>query len=87
MSKQFSTEHGNIMHNEVGNYQENPDRTWSQAIPLPFYGIKKQCQCGKSFWKEDNYRKHYRAEHTDGKIYKRTPAGLVEVAATTEKDV
>ena len=78
MSKAFSTQNGNIMHNQDGNWQENPDGTWSQAIPLPFYGLKKTCQCGKSFWKEANYRTHYQQAHTDGKKYRRTIKGLVE---------
>ena len=64
---------GGIMHNEDGNWQQNEDGTWSEAVPLPFYGIKKRCGCGKSFWKEENYQKHYVEQHTDGKKYNRTP--------------
>jgi hypothetical protein len=58
------------------SYQQNEDGTWSQGVPLPFYVLKRKCTCGKSFWKEANYRKHYLAKHTDGKRYQRTPTGL-----------
>lgn len=67
------------MINQNGNWQQNEDGTWSQAVPLPFYGLRKGCDCGKKFWREDNFRKHYIKAHTDGKKYKRTPKGLVEV--------
>jgi len=69
------------MHNEDGNWQANPDGTWSEAIPLPFYGPlgMKQCRCGQHFWREATYREHYRKEHTDGKRYERTPKGLAEL--------
>lgn len=33
------------------------------AIPLPLFGLKKQCGCGKSFWKQRNYEAHYAHEH------------------------
>lgn len=68
---------GRFMSNDDSVWQENPDGTWSHAVPLPFYGIKKKCECGKSFWKEENYRKHYLKQHTDGVRYQRTPEGLV----------
>lgn len=32
-------------------------------IPIPFYGLKKMCCCGKKFWKEKNYEAHYSLEH------------------------
>lgn len=72
---------GRFMNNQDGTWQENEDKTWSEAVPLPYYGIKKKCSCGKSFWKEENYRTHYRQKHTDGKRYTRTPTGLTEVNA------
>ncbi len=62
-----------------GNYQQNENGSWSTAIPLPFYGLKKKCDCGKSFWKEENYRTHYFNQHTDKRYYKRTPEGMVEL--------
>lgn len=33
------------------------------AIPLPLFGLKKQCSCGQSFWKLHNYETHYAHEH------------------------
>lgn len=51
------------------NMQQNQDGTWSATVPLPFYGLKKKCECGKSFWKEENYWKHYIDKHTDGLKY------------------
>lgn len=70
---------GSFMSNQDGVWSDNGDGTWSESVPLPFYGIRKRCQCGKSFWKEENYRKHYIKSHTDGKHYNRTPTGLTEV--------
>lgn len=67
-----------ILHNQDGNWQQNIDGTWSEAAPLPYYGLKKKCQCGKQFWKENNYVEHYIKVHTDGKSYIRTPRGLTE---------
>lgn len=43
---------------------QNKTGEWTQAIPLPYYGIKKTCLCGDSFWKEKNYEAHYALEHT-----------------------
>ena len=42
---------------------QNKKGQWVPAIPLPYYGLKKECGCGKSFWKEENYEKHYLYEH------------------------
>ena len=85
MSNQYSTKQGSLMYDGSTNWHQNPDGTWSKAIPLPFYGLKKGCSCGKSFWKEENYFKHYRTEHTDGKRYKRTPTGMVELNRLLEE--
>jgi hypothetical protein len=41
----------------------NGRKEWVPAIPLPFYGLKKRCSCGKSFWKYDNYLAHYALHH------------------------
>ena len=62
-----------------GNYQQNDDGSWSTAIPLPLYGLKKRCNCGKSFWRESNYEKHYIAQHTNGKKYIRTSRGMEQL--------
>lgn len=67
-----------FMHNQDGNWQQNQDGTWSEAIPLPFYGLRKGCYCGKKFWKEEKYRQHYRNTHTNGKRYDRSPTGLIQ---------
>ena len=37
---------------------------WVEAIPLPFYGIRKRCECGRKFWRESDYRRHWRYENT-----------------------
>jgi len=58
------------------NMQQNPDGTWQQAIPLPLYGLKMSCECGKKFWKKKNYHSHYVDVHTDGLLYKRTKDGV-----------
>lgn len=60
-------------------YQHNADDTWSEAIPLPFFGLRKVCQCGKKFWKVNNYKRHYQKAHTNGIAYSRTPQGLVVI--------
>lgn len=60
-------------------YQHNADDTWSQAVPLPLYGLRKTCGCGRSFWREKNYIRHYQLQHTDGIAYERTPQGLVPI--------
>jgi len=58
-------------------FQENTDGTWSASVPLPFYGIRKSCSCGKKFWKKQNYNRHYVEAHTDGLKYKRNTDGTV----------
>ncbi len=58
------------------NMQQNPDGTWQEAIPLPMYGLRKGCHCGKKFWKEKNYNEHYIVAHTDGLLYKRDKDGF-----------
>lgn len=53
------------------NYQrnvqgQNSRGEWIPAIPLPFYGLRKICECGDKFWYEKNYRAHYALEHILG---------------------
>lgn len=43
--------------------QQNKQGQWVPAIPLPFYGLKKRCTCGRSFWTEEGYRGHYAYTH------------------------
>jgi len=61
-------------------YQHNADGTWSEAVELPgYYGFKKSCRCGKSFWREKSYYRHFQRAHTDGIAYNRTPTGLIVI--------
>jgi hypothetical protein len=36
---------------------------WVPSIPLPLYGLRKQCECGRRFWTADGYRGHYALVH------------------------
>lgn len=36
---------------------------WVPSIPLPFYGLRKRCECGRKFWTERGYRGHYALDH------------------------
>lgn len=51
------------LHRADGSQQQNPDGSWSQAIPLPLYvGIWRkrfQCECGQKFRTEQAYRDHW----------------------------
>jgi hypothetical protein len=42
---------------------QNKKGQWVPAIPLPFYGLKKRCSCGKSYWTIDGYRGHFAYRH------------------------
>lgn len=71
---------GGMMFGSEGNFQQNPDGTWSEAIPLPSYGWRKvKCSCGKKFRTEGEYQTHYFRQHTNRKYYQRTPTGMVEL--------
>ena len=74
------------MYDGSSNWQQNDDGTWSEAIPIPFYGFLglKHCMCGRHFLKEDKYRQHYAEAHTNNKRYNRTPTGMVEVGGHNE---
>jgi hypothetical protein len=41
---------------------------WVPGIPLPFYGLRKRCECGRKFWTAEGYRGHYALAHTLGLI-------------------
>ncbi len=43
--------------------QENDDGAWVPAIPLPLFGWRKRCSCGRGFWTLDGYRGHYALAH------------------------
>jgi hypothetical protein len=43
---------------------------WFPAIPLPFFGWRKQCECGHKFWRLAAYQRHWQIEHsTLGYVY------------------
>jgi len=42
---------------------QNQRSEWVISIPLPFYGLKKRCSCGATFWRESNYNAHYALRH------------------------
>ncbi len=48
------------------NMTENKRCEYVPSIPLPYYGIKKKCECGEKFWTEKGYRAHYALEHILG---------------------
>lgn len=60
-------------------WQQNADGTWSEAVPLPLYGLFKGCSCGRKFLRERSYYRHYQQAHTDGMAYNRTPQGLIPI--------
>ncbi len=36
---------------------------WAPAIPLPYHGLRKRCDCGARFWAMAGYRSHYALAH------------------------
>lgn len=42
---------------------ENRRGEWVPAIPLPLYGLRKQCFCKRRFWTIEGYRGHYALSH------------------------
>lgn len=45
------------------NKMQNKRGEWVPVIPKPFYGFRKVCNCGKKFWREQNYKEHYAYSH------------------------
>jgi hypothetical protein len=45
---------------------QNRRGEWVPAVPVPFYGFRKQCSCGAKFWTEKGYRGHFALEHILG---------------------
>lgn len=44
---------------------KRPELGWTPAVPLPFYvWWWKRCQCGRRFFRDESYRKHYLEAHT-----------------------
>ncbi|HEY6276975.1 MAG TPA: hypothetical protein VIX86_11650 [Streptosporangiaceae bacterium] len=46
--------------------QQNKRGEWVPAIPLPLYGPRKRCRCGRKFWTIAGYRGHYALAHILG---------------------
>ncbi len=42
---------------------QNPRGEWVPAIPLPLYGLRKRCECGRKFWTTAGYQGHYALCH------------------------
>lgn len=42
---------------------QNARGEWVPSIPLPLYGLRKRCECGRKFWTMDGYRGHYALRH------------------------
>lgn len=45
---------------------QNKYGRWVPAVPEPFCGIRKECQCGRKFWRYESYRAHYALKHIMG---------------------
>lgn len=42
---------------------QNKRGEWVPDIPVPFYGLRKRCTCGRKFWTMGGYRGHYALRH------------------------
>ena len=42
---------------------QNSRGEWVPSIPLPFYGLRKRCCCGRKFWTVVGYQGHYALCH------------------------
>ena len=42
---------------------QNSEGKWVEAIPEPYYGLRRKCDCGKKFWTEEGYEGHYALKH------------------------
>jgi hypothetical protein len=42
---------------------QNERGEWVPALPEPFYGLRKRCDCGAKFWTKKAYQAHYALEH------------------------
>lgn len=51
----------------IGNVTtKNKYGRWVPAICEPFFGLRKQCSCGRAFWTYEGYRGHYALKHILG---------------------
>lgn len=46
-----------------GITRQNDVGEWVPDIPLPLYGLRKHCTCGRKFWTAASYRGHYALAH------------------------
>lgn len=46
--------------------RQNNAGAWLPAIPLPYNGLRKRCDCGAKFWTMTGYRGHYALIHIRG---------------------
>jgi hypothetical protein len=42
---------------------QNARGEWVPSIPLPLFGLRKHCSCGRKFWTLDGYRGHFALDH------------------------
>lgn len=42
---------------------QNSRGLWVPSIPLPLYGLRKRCSCGRKFWTITGYEGHYALAH------------------------
>ena len=49
-----------------GTQTQNKRGEWVPAIPYPFFGVRKVCECGEKFWLYRNYEAHYALKHILG---------------------
>lgn len=45
------------------NQTQNNAGEWVPSIPLPLYGVRNRCSCGRRFWTVRGYRGHYALAH------------------------
>lgn len=51
------------LHDRGKTLAQNRDGEWVPAIPLPLYGLRKRCECGRRFWTTGGYQGHYALAH------------------------
>lgn len=42
---------------------QNAAGEWVPSIPLPLFGLRKRCGCGRKFWTLAGYNGHYALAH------------------------
>ena len=42
---------------------QNKSGQWVPSVPLPLFGFRKRCHCGRKFWTMPGYRGHYTLAH------------------------